>query len=58
MVDLRIASKPVVRKSATSSVDVPQDVEKLYKAIQTLARRARGVIPLGVEVQFSNTLLS
>ncbi|KAF9731991.1 hypothetical protein PMIN02_000356 [Paraphaeosphaeria minitans] len=51
MVDLRIASKPVVSKSATSSVDIPQDVRKLYKAIQGLARRARGVIPLGIEAE-------
>jgi hypothetical protein len=51
MVDLQIAKKPVVPKTATSSTDVPQDVKTLYKAIQALARRSKGVIPLGIEVQ-------
>jgi hypothetical protein len=50
MVDLQIAKKPVVSKTATSSTDVPQDVRTLYKAIQALARRSKGVIPLGIEV--------
>jgi hypothetical protein len=50
MVDLQIAKKPVVPKTATSSTNVPQDVRTLYKAIQALARRSKGVIPLGVEV--------
>jgi hypothetical protein len=50
MVDLHIAKKPVVCKMATSSTDVPQDVRTLYKAIQALARRSKGVIPLGIEV--------
>lgn len=50
MVDLQIAKKPVFPKTATSSTDVPQDVRTLYKAIQALARRAKGVIPLGIEV--------
>jgi hypothetical protein len=51
MVDLRIAKKPVVPKTAIGSTDVPQDVRILYKAIQALARRSKGVIPLGIEVQ-------
>lgn len=58
MVDLQIAKKPVVPKTATSSIDVPQDVRTLYKAIQALARRSKGVIPLGIEVQFRSTLLT
>ncbi|KAF1980433.1 hypothetical protein BU23DRAFT_8594 [Bimuria novae-zelandiae CBS 107.79] len=57
IVDLQIARKPVVSKSATSSTDVPQDVRALYKAIQVLARRSKGVIPLGIEVQFPDTFL-
>lgn len=57
MVDLQIARKPVVSKSAASSADVPQNVRALYKAIQVLARRSKGVIPLGIEVRFLNTLL-
>ncbi|KAH8707019.1 hypothetical protein GQ44DRAFT_763788 [Phaeosphaeriaceae sp. PMI808] len=58
MVDLQIAKKPVVSKTATSSTDVPQDVKTLYKAIQALARRSKGVIPLGIEVQLRRTLLT
>ncbi|KAF1952945.1 hypothetical protein CC80DRAFT_507689 [Byssothecium circinans] len=49
MVDLQIAKKPVVPKTATSSTDVPQDVRTLYRTIQALARRSKGVIPLGIE---------
>ncbi|KAH7108854.1 hypothetical protein B0J11DRAFT_545513 [Dendryphion nanum] len=51
MVDLQIAKKPVVSKSATSSTDVPQDVRVLYKTVQALARRSKGVIPLGIEAE-------
>lgn len=58
MVDLQIAKKPVVPKTATSSTDVPQDVRTLYKAIQALARRSKGVIPLGIEVQLRGMLLT
>lgn len=58
MVDLQIAKKPVFPKTATSSTDVPQDVRTLYKAIQALARRSKGVIPLGIEVQLQSTLLT
>ncbi|KAF2467996.1 uncharacterized protein BDR25DRAFT_266464 [Lindgomyces ingoldianus] len=51
MVDLKVAKKPVVSKTATSSTDVPQDVKTLYKTIQALARRSKGVIPLGIETE-------
>ncbi|CAI6342358.1 unnamed protein product [Periconia digitata] len=51
MVDLQIARKPVVSKSATFSTDVPQDVRVLYKTVQALARRSKGVIPLGIEAE-------
>ena len=50
MVDLQIAKKPVISKTATSSKDVPQNVRGLYKNLQALARRSKGVIPLGIEV--------
>lgn len=51
MVDLQIARKPVISKMATSSADVPQDVKTLYRAVQALARRSKGVIPLGIETE-------
>lgn len=38
-------------KTATLSIDVLQDVKTLYKAIQALARRSKGVIPLGIETE-------
>ncbi|KAF1997432.1 hypothetical protein P154DRAFT_524779 [Amniculicola lignicola CBS 123094] len=58
MVDLQIAKKPVVPRTATSSTDVPQNVRALYKVMQTLSRRSKGVIPQGIEVQLLGTLLT
>jgi hypothetical protein len=52
MVDLQVAEKKVVPKTAKSPADVPEDVRGLYRAIQSLARVPRGVIPLGIEVPF------
>ncbi|OAL56134.1 hypothetical protein IQ07DRAFT_583522 [Pyrenochaeta sp. DS3sAY3a] len=49
MVDLRVAEKRVVFKTAKSPIDVPDDVRKLYKSIQSLARVPRGVVPRGIE---------
>lgn len=49
VVDLRIARKPLVPKVVKSSEDVPEDVRALYKAISTLVRRSKGVIPQGIE---------
>lgn len=51
MIDLKVAEKKVSSKMVKSPVDVPEDVRKLYKEIQSLARVPRGVIPLGVEVR-------
>jgi hypothetical protein len=51
MVDLRVAEKTVVLKTVKSPADVPEDVRRVYKAIQSLARVPRGVIPLGIEVR-------
>jgi len=56
MVDLQIAKKPVISKTATSSKDVPQNVRTLYKNIQALALRSKGVIPRGIEVPSRGTL--
>lgn len=50
MVDLRVAEKTVNPKTVRSPVDVPEDVRGLYRAIQSMARVPRGVIPLGIEV--------
>jgi hypothetical protein len=58
MVDLQVAKKPVIPKTATSSADVPQDVRTLYKMIQALARRSKCVIPLGIEVQLRCTYVT
>ncbi|KAK7177661.1 hypothetical protein PSPO01_16292 [Paraphaeosphaeria sporulosa] len=49
VVDLRIARKPLVPRVVKSSEDVPEDVRALYKAISTLVRRSKGVIPQGIE---------
>ena len=57
MVDLQVAKKPVIPKTAISSADVPQDVRTLYKMIQGLARRSKVVIPLGIEVQLRCTYI-
>ncbi|PSN58779.1 hypothetical protein BS50DRAFT_367819 [Corynespora cassiicola Philippines] len=57
MVDLRVAEKTVALKTVKSPADVPGDVREVYKAIQSLARVPRGVIPLGIEVR-ANPLLS
>jgi hypothetical protein len=51
MVDLRVAEKTVAPKTVKSPADVPEDVRGLYKAIQSLARVPRSVIPLGIEVR-------
>jgi hypothetical protein len=51
MVDLRVAEKMVAPKTVKSPADVPEDVRGLYKAIQSLARVPRSVIPLGIEVR-------
>jgi hypothetical protein len=58
MVDLRIAKKPVVPKTAISSTDVPHDVRTLYKSIQAVARLSKDVIPLGIEVQLWSIFLT
>ena len=42
MVDLQIARKPVVPKSATSSTDVPKDARVLYKRVQALKAETSG----------------
>ncbi|KAH0563206.1 hypothetical protein GP486_002223 [Trichoglossum hirsutum] len=49
MVDLRVAEKTVISKTAKSPTDVPEDVRELYTAIRSLARIPYGVIPLGIE---------
>lgn len=51
MIDLKVAEKTVCSKTVKSPADVPEDVRKLYKEIQSLARIPRGVIPLGIEVR-------
>ncbi|KAF1995586.1 hypothetical protein P154DRAFT_340040 [Amniculicola lignicola CBS 123094] len=51
MVDLRVAEKTVILKAVKSATDVPEDVRGLYRAIQSLARVPRSVIPLGIEVR-------
>ena len=51
MVDLRVAEKTVALKTVKSPADVPGDVREVYKAIKSLARVPRGVIPLGIEVR-------
>jgi hypothetical protein len=58
MVDLQIARKPVVPKTATSSKDVPKNVETLYREVQALARRSKGVLPRGIEVPLRGMLYS
>ena len=50
MIDLKVAEKTVSLKTVKSPTDVPEDVRKLYKEIQSLARVPRGGIPLGIEV--------
>lgn len=54
MVDLRVAEKMVAPKTVKSPADVPEDVRGLYKAIQSLARVPRSVIPLGIEDEVKN----
>ncbi|PVH92720.1 hypothetical protein DM02DRAFT_635138 [Periconia macrospinosa] len=51
IVNLQIARKPVVSKLAISSTDIPQDVRVLYKAVQALAQRSKGVIPLDIKAE-------
>lgn len=51
MIDLKVAEKTVSSKTVRSLADVPEDVRKLYKEIQSLARVPRGVVPLGIEVR-------
>jgi hypothetical protein len=51
MIDLKVAEKTVSLKTVKSPADVPEDVRKLYKEIQGLARVPRGVIPMGIEVR-------
>ncbi|KAF2872817.1 hypothetical protein BDV95DRAFT_593227 [Massariosphaeria phaeospora] len=50
MIDLQIATKPIIPKTVTSSEDVPQDVRALYKAVRAVARMSKGVVPLGIEI--------
>ena len=50
MIDLRVAEKKAVSKMVTSLADVPEDMQKLYKEIRSLARVPRAVIPVGIEV--------
>jgi hypothetical protein len=50
MIDLQVAKKPVISRTATPSADVPQDVRTLFKMIQALARRSKCIMPLGIEV--------
>ncbi|PVI01082.1 hypothetical protein DM02DRAFT_654856 [Periconia macrospinosa] len=42
MIDLKVAEKTVSSKTVKSPADVPEDVRKLYKEIQGLARITRG----------------
>lgn len=51
MIDLKAAEKPVSSKTVKLPADVPDDVRKLFKEIQSLARIPRGVIPVGIEVR-------
>jgi hypothetical protein len=51
MVDLRVAEKTVTSKMVKLPVDLPEDVQGLYEAVQILARVPRGVVPLGIEVR-------
>ena len=51
MIDLKVADKTVSSRTARSLADVPEDVRKLYKEIQSLARVPRGVVPRGIEVR-------
>ncbi|KAI9760489.1 MAG: hypothetical protein M1840_002399 [Geoglossum simile] len=54
MIDLRVAEKMVISKTAKSPTDVPEDVRGLYKAIRSLARNSHDVIPLGIEDEVKN----
>jgi hypothetical protein len=51
MIGLRVAEKTVSSKTVRSLADVPEDVRKLYKEIQSLARVPLGVVPQGIEVR-------
>ncbi|KAF1972376.1 hypothetical protein BU23DRAFT_162512 [Bimuria novae-zelandiae CBS 107.79] len=49
MINIKIAEKTVSSRTVKSPADVPEDVRKLYRVVQSLARVPRGVIPLGIE---------
>ncbi|CAI6225569.1 unnamed protein product [Periconia digitata] len=49
IVDLQVAEKTVALKTVKSPADVPENVRGVYKAIQSLARVPRSVIPLGIK---------
>jgi hypothetical protein len=57
MVDLRVADKKVIQKSIRTRVDVPEDVQDLYKKIQGVATFARNIVPKGIEVRTCSKLL-